>query len=512
MDTRVGRLELKVLYDINKMIGQALNLDQAMEIILGILSESLATKRAAIYLTNGDKKQLKLRATHGLRAEEKKSGVCHFIENKVEKIFQNLQPFIVPELSKEMLFLDKLQDKNVMEKKRISFIGMPIVLHGSPVGVLSVDRLFGEKISLKEDVRVLQGLSGLISQFLSLNDQVQAREDHLIRATASLKTELRKKSLNFFSCRSPAIQEVQQLIRKVAPTKATVLLHGETGVGKTLAARIIHELSSRSALPFVKISGAAIPEKQMEAQIFGCEKANADSSANSKGGKVEEADGGTIFFDEIADMPMPLQAKLLRFIQEMEFERVGSTATRKADVRIIAATKRDLASNVANGYFRQDLFYRLNVFPIKIPSLRERSNDIDALITYFTQAASKDCGCELRFSPVAEDLLRKYSWPGNVKELENLIERLAIFAEDKYVDINDLTPYISQCFDELPDELQTLDSLKEMERRGVVAALERNKWIQSRAARELGITMRQMGYRIRKYGLEEYVRQKRALS
>jgi Nif-specific regulatory protein len=509
MDSRVSQLELKVLFDISQIIGQALNLDQTLEVILGIVSEYLSMKRATVTLRNGEKGQLVIRASHGLTSEEKRRGVYRLDEGVTGLVFSSAEPFVVPDISKEPLFLNKTGSRKI-EKGKISFLGVPIVLHGIPVGVLSVDRLFDEDISFEEDIRFLTILAALIAQLISLNYQVKAREENLLRANKSLKSEIAAKSNNFFSVsRSAAMVEVKQLIKKVAPTKATVLLLGESGTGKTLVARIIHELSTRSGFAFVKVNSAALPDNLLESELFGYEKGAFTGATDSKIGRVEEADGGTIFLDEIGELSLPLQAKLLRFLQDKEFERLGSTKTRKVDVRIIAATNKDLEAAVENGSFRQDLYYRLNVFPVRIPPLRERKDDIEGLIHFFSEKLCREYGWELKFTHSSMEALEKYNWPGNVREMENLVERLAIIMENKTIDLKDIAPYISYKVKELEAEDQGLDSLQEMEKRGVVAALERNNWVQSRAARELGITLRQMGYRVKKFGLETFVKQRR---
>jgi Nif-specific regulatory protein len=509
MDPRVNQLELKVLYDISQIIGQALNLDQTLEVILEILSEYLAMKRATVTLKNGERGNLVIRASHGLSLEEKKRGIYRLDEGVTGLVFRTAEPFVVPDISKEPLFLNKTGARRI-EKGRISFIGVPIVLHGGPVGVLSVDRLFDEDISFDEDIRFLTILAALIAQFVSLNDQVQAREENLVRANLSLKAELSEKSKSFFGVgNSPAMTEIQELIRKVAATKATVLLLGESGTGKTLVAKIIHELSSRARYPFIKVNCAALPDNLLESELFGYEKGAFTGATESKVGRVEEANYGSIFLDEIGELSMPLQAKLLRFLQEREFERLGSTKTRKVDVRIVAATNKDLTGAVADGSFREDLFYRLNVFPIRVPPLRERREDLAPLIAFFSRKISREYGCDLRFTAGAMDILAKYSWPGNVREMENLVERLAIIFGSGTVDVRDLTPYIAHGHHggrkSEPDE-RLQDSLKDRERRIVVEALERNSGIQSRAARDLGITLRQMGYRVKKFGLEELLK------
>ena len=490
MDTKVSKLELKVLYDISQIIGQALNLDQTLEIILEILSEYLSMKRATITLKNGEEDTLSIRASHGLRPKEKKRGVYRLNEGVTGLIFRTAEPFVVPDISKEPLFLNKTGSRRI-EKGQISFIGVPIVLNGRAIGVLSVDRLFDEDVSFEEDIRFLTILSALMAQLVSLNDQVKAREQHLIKANLSLKTELSEKSRNFFAVgTSPTMFEAQQLIRKVAPTKASVLLLGESGTGKTLVARIIHELSSRARSSFIKVNCAALPDNLLESELFGYEKGAFTGAVESKAGRVEEADGGSIFLDEIGELPMPLQVKLLRFLQDREFERLGSTKTRKVDVRIIAATNRDLSAAVADGSFREDLYYRLDVFPIRVPPLRERREDIVPLVSFFCDKISREYGSSLQFTNSALDAFARYSWPGNVREMENLVERLAIIFDEATIDLLDLSPYLVHGVKDVEtQDRKLLGSLREREKQEVLDSLERNNWVQSHAAQELGITL-----------------------
>jgi Nif-specific regulatory protein len=511
MKARVNQLELKVLYDVSKIIDQALSLDHTFESILRILSEGLAMSRGTITLMNGDKGHLEIRASHGLTDEEKKRGVYRLNEGVTGRIFQTGGPFLVPDIRQEPLFLDKTGSRKI-EKGRISFIGVPIILHGKTIGVLSVDRLFDEEISFEEDVRFLTILSTLVGQLVSLNNQVQAREDTLIRSNRSLKAEISRKCDHFLDmAKSPAMLEVQELIRKVAPTRATVLLLGESGTGKTLVAQIIHELSDRSRNPFIKVNCAALPDNLLESELFGYEKGAFTGATESKSGRVEEAAGGTIFLDEIGELSTTLQAKLLRFLQDREFERLGSTKTREVDVRIITATNRDLEEAVRDGLFREDLYYRLNVFPIRVPPVRERREDVDPLVKFFTKKVSAEYGWELHFHPDAMNALLAHDWPGNVREIENLIERLAIIHNGGVIGVRDLFPNMAGGSRE-PDHSasEMIPSLREIEQRNILAALERNKWIQSRAAKELGITLRQMGYRVKKFGIEELVERKRS--
>jgi Nif-specific regulatory protein len=506
----VKQLELHVLYDISKVIGNALNLDHTLESILAILSDYLCMKRATITLKNDDEGTLQIRASHGLLPNEKRRGVYRLDEGVTGLVFRTAKPFVVPDVSKEPLFLNKTGARNI-EKGRISFVGVPIILNRRPLGVLSVDRLFGEEISFEEDIRFLTILATLVGQLVSLNRQVKVREENLLKANRSLKTELSEKSESFFKVGSSLVMsEVQRLIRKVAPTKATVLLLGESGTGKTLVAKIIHELSERARAPFVKVNCAGFPESLLESELFGYEKGAFTGAVESKSGRMEEADGGTVFLDEVGELPLTLQGKLLRFLQEREFERLGSTKTRKVDVRIIAATNRDLSHAAAVGTFRQDLYYRLNVFPVRMPSLRERGDDVISLVNFFCRNIRREYGCSLRFSESALNALKNYSWPGNVREMENLIERFAIIFGEAEIRLPDLAPYLARSDqDPQPTGVRQGSTLMEREKHVILQAMERNNWNQSKTAQDLGITLRQVGYRLRKFGLYDLIKSRK---
>ncbi|GKT10046.1 Nif-specific regulatory protein [Desulforhabdus sp. TSK] len=513
METKICELELKVLYEISRLIGQVLNLDQALETILGILSESLSMKRATVTLKDDETGHLIICASHGLSPTEKKRGVYRQDEGVTGLIFQTAEPFVVPDISREPLFLNKTRSRRI-EKDRISFLGVPIKLQAAPIGVLSVDRLFGDEVSFEEDIRFLSIVATLVAQFVSINRQVKAREESLRKENISLRAELSERYGHFFMvARSRSMAGVQEMIKKVAPSKASVLLLGESGTGKTLIARIIHELSNRAKLPFVKVNCTSLPENLLESELFGYEKGAFTGASRAKIGRIEEAVGGTIFLDEIGELSLALQAKLLRFLQEREFERLGGTRTIKVDARIIAATNRDLSKAVTEGLFREDLYYRLNVFPIQVPPLRERAEDIPFLLEHFIEKISREYGRRFRITPQAMEVLTLYDWPGNVREMENLIERLAILVDGNEMDLRDFPPHMHSRERLSPLEgSDSLSRLEEMEKKEVVAALERNRWIQSRAARELGLTLRQMGYRIKKFGLDDLLDKRRRRS
>ena len=502
MEKSIRETELNVIFETCRVIGQALKLDQALDTILAILSSSLAMKRATVTLEDEETGYLVIRASHGLTQAERKRGVYRRDEGITGLIFRTAEAYIVPDISKEPLFLNKTRSRHI-QKESISFLGVPILLHGKSIGVLHVDRLFGDEVPFDEDIRFLSIIATLIAQFVSLNLQVRLREAKLLmNCSVPDKSASEAQGRFFMVGKSPSMVAVQHQIQKVAPSKASVLLLGESGTGKTLVAKILHELSTRSGSPFVKINCASLPENLLESELFGYEKGAFTGAVRSKAGRVEEADGGTIFLDEIGELTLPLQAKMLRFLQEKEFERLGSANTRKVDVRVLAATNRDLAAEIADGAFREDLYYRLNVFPIHVPPLRERKEDIPDLLRHFAGKISQEYGRNIGISKTAMVLLTQYDWPGNVREIENLIERLVIMADGDEIDANLLPASLREQGTGQGAE-QPLSRIEQLERKEILAALERNKWNQTRTAKELGITLRQISYRVRKFGFDK---------
>ncbi len=571
MPCTLQSLKLKALYAISQVFDRALDLEQALEEVLRVLSETLSMKRATITLPDRETGQLVIAASHGLTPAERGRGVYRLDEGVTGTIFQTARPYIVRDVRTDPLFLDRTGARKV-EKGKISFLGVPILKQGAPIGVLNVDRLFSDDVSTSEDVEFLGIVATLVAQFLSLNEQLNERVDTLRRENVKLRTRVLDERGDYIVGRSAAMLDVQRQIERVAPTKATVLLLGESGVGKTLIARLLHNLSDRMVHPFVKVNCASIPETLLEAELFGHEKGAFTGAAAVRAGRFEEAHRGTIFLDEIGELPPGIQAKLLRVIQDREFERLGSNQTHRVDVRIVAATNRDLALLSEQGRFRQDLYYRLCVFPIRVPALRERPDDVERLLNHFLAKAARDYRRVITLAPDALALLRRHEWPGNVREMENLIERLAILSESGQIDRHFLEPLLEHSATEnaQPDwpypahpahqTHQThqahqaphaplsggmagnmagnsamgygpADSghggpdfhggpdifgdahpttLRDIERNEIIAALRRNGWVQHRAAAALGITPRQMGYRIRKMGLSGLVAGERA--
>jgi DNA-binding NtrC family response regulator len=325
-----------------------------------------------------------------------------------------------------------------------------------------------------------------------------------------LKAELgRRYEFDNIIGRSPAMQEIFATIERVAPTRATVLLAGESGVGKDLIARAIHFHSPRKDRPLVKINCTAIPENLMESELFGYEKGAFTGAQTSKPGKFEQADTGTVFLDEIGDVPAPIQVKLLRVLQEREFERLGSNVTRHIDVRVVAATNQDLRAALEQGTFREDLYYRLNVVPLNIPPLRERKQDIAFLANHFVRKLAPDSGSQVEsITDAAMQKLLAYHWPGNVRELENVIERALVMATGTQLDANDIkleappSPRRAQAGGADGHFLPEGMSLDQYEQELIKEALRRADGNKSQAARLLGLTRNALRYRLTQMGME----------
>lgn len=332
-------------------------------------------------------------------------------------------------------------------------------------------------------------------------------QDEILRLREAIKE---KETIQGVIGTSKAMQEVFHLVRRVAPTDSTALILGESGTGKEVVANAIHNLSLRKEKPFTKLNCVAIPEGLLESELFGHEKGAFTGALAAKPGKFELAHGGTLFLDEVGDMSTETQAKVLRVLQESEFERVGGTRTIKVDVRLIAATNKELSKEVKEGRFREDLYYRLNVVAIFIPPLRERREDIPALVDFFVQEANRKLAPPLReLSKEALRALMDYAWPGNVRELKNVIERAAILSEDGCIRVENLPPELrtdsSREGKVAPSQPQNSihlrQSVEETEKGLILAALEKAGWVQTEAARLLHITPKNLWAKIRKYGI-----------
>ncbi len=511
-------LELLALHSITELIGSAVQLDSTLCRILEVLNDILKMERATLVLYDKSTGQLTIKASCGLSPQEKSRGVYRPDEGICGQIFQTRSPFVVPDINSEPLFLNRTGARTAVNRSTLSFLGVPVMVQGKPEGVLTVDRLFGDDVSFEEDIRFLTVLATLIAQFITLHREIEKKEAKLIEENENLKAKLHDvHGGHFIIGHSKPMQEVFSIIDKIASSSATALLLGESGTGKELVARAIHESGNRKNKPFIKINCAALPETLLESELFGHERGAFTSAHTTRPGRFELADEGTIFLDEIGEMPLAVQAKMLRILQEKQFERIGSSKTFTVDVRIVAATNVALENAVSRGTFRADLYYRLNVVPIVLPPLRERKDDIPLLFNHFLNKSNERNRKSLKITSDLLDFILTYSWPGNVREMQNIVERMVILAENERLSISDLPANISNPppapDSHYPTAVPSADlaaspqqpkALQAIEKEEVEAALRRNGWVQVRAAKELGLSQRQIGYRIKKYGLSRY--------
>jgi Nif-specific regulatory protein len=503
--------EVELLFELSQLLDRSIDLRDELRPVLEAMAERTGMLRGTITLIDRESGELYIEAAHGLSGEQLERGRYKYGEGVVGQVIQTGKAIAIPRISKEPLFLNRTQARQNLNKNEISFLCVPIKLENTVIGALSADRLFSESVTLDEDLRLMSIIASLIARAVRLRQEAREERDHLLEENARLQQELVDKfrPTNMIG-RSSAMQAVFDLVAQVAVSDATVLIRGESGVGKELVANAIHYNSPRAAEPFVRVNCAALPESVIESELFGHEIGAFTGATQQRKGRFELAHGGTIFLDEIGDLSAHTQVRLLRVLQEREFERVGGTHSVKVDVRVIAATNRDLEKMVAGELaqkggptFRQDLYYRLNVFPIHLPPLRERRTDILELANHFVEKYSKaNHKYVRRISTPAIDMLMSYHWPGNVRELENCIERAVLLTRDDVVHGHHLPPTLQTAdASNTPMEGKLDETLARVEREMLIEALKRSKGNKARAARELGITERLMGLRVKKRGI-----------
>lgn len=498
-----GVLEFSALYEISKILGSSLDLKSNLKSAMKVLSGFMDMTRGTVALKVDN--EIAIIAAHGLSEEEIKKGRYKLGEGIMGRVAKLGSPIVIPNVGDEPLFLNRTEARKEIKKTNIAFICVPIKFKSEVLGVISVDRLFGARaVSFEEDVRLLKIIASLIAQSVKLTKDVEEQKEALIEEAEELKRKLKGKyRIENVIGQSERMQEVFEAVHRVAASKATVLLRGESGTGKELIAKAVHYMSPRAKGPFIKFSCASIPEGLLESELLGHEKGAFTGAVSLRKGRFELADKGTIFLDEIGDLPLNLQPKILRVLQEREFERVGGEKTLKTDVRLIAATSRDIEDLIREKMFREDLYYRLNVVPILLPPLRDRKEDIPLLIDFFLRQCNKENNKAVKISPAALNVLIDYLWPGNVRELENTVERLVVMTKGNTIRVSDLPSTLSAPITrELSIQGSLRSTIKETESLRIIEALEKTGWIQAKAAKLLGITPRQIGYKILKYGIK----------
>lgn len=497
--------EIACLYEISNAIHASLDLKKSLYRVLDLLAEHLEMNRGSISLLNPDTLEIHIEVAHGMSSTAKSKGHYKLGEGITGRVIETGRPFAVPEIGDEPLFLDRTGARKGIDKSKISFICVPIKEGPRVVGALSVDRILEVGNPLGEDVRLLEIISSLIAQKVALLEKISREKEQLEKENVRLRKELNKKySFSNIVGNSRKMQEVFYLITQVAKSNATVLLLGESGTGKEMVANAIHYNSLRSANPFVKVNCAALPENLVEAELFGYEKGAFTGAVRQKEGKFERANGGTIFLDEIGSLTFESQGKLLRVLQEKELERLGGTKNIKVNVRLIAATNQDLAVAVEENRFREDLFYRLNVYPIYLPPLREREADILLLSDFFLEKYAIEYNKDIkRISTPAIDAFVQYKWPGNVRELENCMERAVLLCDDQVIRSYHLPPTLQTAEETGTQQTQSLkDAVDTFERELLIDSLKSTRGNMRKAASVLQTSERIFGYKVKKYGIK----------
>jgi len=497
--------ELSLLFEVSQTLERSLDLGEVLGLVLEAMAEHMGMLRGTITLLNRETEEISIEAAYGLSASQKQRGRYKLGEGVTGKVVESGQPVAVPRISEEPQFLDRTGARKRLSKKDISFICVPIKLENETIGTLSADRLFAEDVSLAEDVRLLRIIASMIAEAVRLRRSAEEERQRLLEENVRLQMELKERFRPAnITGNSKAMQAVYDLIAQVARSDTTVLLRGESGVGKELVAHAIHYNSRRAEKPFVKVNCAALPETIIESELFGHEKGSFTGAIAQRKGRFELATGGTIFLDEIGDLSPATQIRFLRVLQEREFERVGGSETIRTDVRILTATNRDLEALIGEGAFRQDLYYRLNVFPIHVPPLRERKTDIMLLADHFVQKYNDAHGKNVRrISTPAIDMLMAYHWPGNVRELENCIERAVLLSTDDVIHGHHLPPTLQTAEASGTGLTRTLpEALEALEREMILDALKSSRGNMAKAARALGISERVMGLRVNQHGLD----------
>ncbi len=536
-DTDWRSQELLLMREVMKLVGRSLSPATVLSEMLHLMSELLGLNRGRIVLADdappaGAPRTASVRHAYGLTAAERARGAFRWNEGITGRVLASGLPAIVQDVDAEPLFLFRTVARESLPPETVAFIALPIEVNGATVGVLGCHRIRRRQRHLNDDLAVMRILATLVGQLLRLEQLVAEQTRRLEARNDALARALDQRTARYgLIGRSPALLGALGELERVSQSQATVLLFGESGTGKELFGRAVHLASGRRDRPFIKVNCSAIPEALFESELFGHERGAFTGAVGARTGWFEQAEGGTLFLDEIGELSLTVQAKLLRTLQEGTLVRLGGAREIRVDVRLVAATNRDLAREVAAGRFRQDLYYRLNVIPIRLPSLRERREDVRALALHFVSRANQAHQRNVYLSPQALERLESMDWPGNIRELANLVERLVLLTDDTVVDAQALERFMPKAPADFDDAAGVAHAPRRERRRShregastapsvdapalvrdylsaashsartLEDALARHHGNQTRAAASLGLTLRQFGYRLRKAGL-----------
>ena len=511
MPLKSENVELNVLYHISHFLLHERDVPTLLNEVLDVLRSEIGVKRAVLTLRRGN--SLVVEASAGLTKAEKKKAQYRLGEGITGRVAKTGKPTVIPDISADPSFLNKT---GLKEKKGLAFICVPIKHESKVVGTLSIDLESASEPKMRGLLGFLEILVNILADAVA-TFKAEIEEKELLRAeNERLKRELGAQFRPggiIGNC--GAMRSVYAMIAQVADSPATVLVRGESGTGKELVAKAIHYASSRKDAPFIAVNCAALPETLIESELFGHEKGSFTGASAQRKGRFELADGGTLFLDEIGDISSSVQVRLLRVMQERSFERVGGTEQVRVNVRIIAATSRNLEDLINQGTFREDLYYRLNVFPIILPALRERKSDLMLLADNFLEKYNKIYGKNVRrISTPAINMMMSYHWPGNVRELESCVERAVLMTTNDVITAYALppslqtatatgtviTPFGRSDGNEGKADLATLTA--SFEREIIVDALKNSRGNVARASRALGTTKRVLHYKISKLSID----------
>jgi Nif-specific regulatory protein len=508
--------ELLVLREMTKQLGKSLDPGVSIREALHLLSELVGLNRGRVLLPDPASGQLCIRHAYGLTAAEVARGRFMPGEGITGRAFRSGETAIIQDIDAEPAYLARTVERARLPQETVAYIALPFLIDGQIAGVLAAHRLRLRERALSDDVQLMRVVASWIAQILKINQLVEKKTAALVQENRALKSAL-SHNVSAFGIvgESAAMREALKQVEQVSQTDATILLLGDSGTGKELFARALHLSSPRRDAPFVRVNCGAVPETLFESELFGYEKGAFTGASERRIGRFEQAAGGTIFLDEIGDLPLAMQVKLLRVLQERVIERLGSQREIRVDIRVVAATHQDLQQLVAAARFRLDLFYRLNVIPVRLPSLRERPEDIPALVRFHLNQINQAYRRDVGLTPAALELLTRHPWPGNVRQLRNMLERMALLTPYSMIDAAEVRLALDNemrsspggaaaagTFD--PSVRATSDASAVRHYRQarpddaarIEAALAQSAGNKSRAAQLLGLTLRQFNYRV----------------
>ncbi|MFR9602634.1 MAG: sigma 54-interacting transcriptional regulator [Rikenellaceae bacterium] len=499
-----GTRELDLILEIISILSsKKVDLDA----VIKLLAEHLNANRLYLTVLNRDTQKIYIEGAYGISSVDAKGWVYRVGEGVIGKVIADGVVIMISSIADDPDFLNKTKSPLKIDGKDVSFICIPVKYKSEVIGTMSFHKVRSEvdQKSVNYTLRLLNIVAGVIGRTLRLRQEYAEEMDKLKAENEFLRSGLSNDIITTdMKGKSKQMSELQSLISSVAKTDATVLIRGESGVGKELVADAIHHNSNRSKKPFIKVNCASLPDSLIESELFGHEKGAFTGATQRRIGRFEAANGGTIFLDELGDIPASTQIKLLRVLQAREIERLGSTETIKVDVRVVAATNRDLETMIREDKFREDLYYRLNVFPLFIPALRERVNDIPILANHFIEKFNVRYGKDIkRITTAALDMMMVYKWPGNIRELENCMERGCILSSDSVLRAHNLPPTLQTA-----DSTQTVTSgrldviVGNFEKQIITETLTSTRGNMAKAAETLGVSERIMGLRVKKYDLD----------